>query len=70
MIIIIGSNMFSKFDYKAGKYDNMTMPSTQNSTLRKYYALKLALEAKKTHSKDLQQQLQMEISKKLKLDEF
>ena len=41
-----GEDMFSKFMFKAGKYDNMTV-SEANSTLVKYYSLKMALEGKK-----------------------
>jgi hypothetical protein len=41
-----GDDMFSKFVFKMGRYDNMTV-SNENATLVKYYALKMALEGKK-----------------------
>ena len=41
-----GDDMFSKFVFKMGRYDNMTV-SNENATFVKYYALKMALEAKK-----------------------
>ena len=37
--------MFSKFVFKTGAYDKMTV-SDGNATLVKYYALKIALEGK------------------------
>ena len=41
-----GSNMFSKKFFKAGVYDNMTLP-INNTHLVKYYCLNIALESKR-----------------------
>ena len=45
--------MFSKFQFKAGNYDKFEIPVNQNATAIKYYALKMALEGKRTELKDL-----------------
>lgn len=59
-----GDDMFSKFMFKAGRYDNLELPSNENSTLIKYYALKMALEGKRTNTKDLVMKAKKEIEKK------
>jgi hypothetical protein len=51
-----GHEMFSKFLFKLGKYDNMSV-SNENATLVKYYALKMALEGKRTSEEKLYLQL-------------
>ena len=51
-----GNEMFSKFLFKLGKYDNMSV-SNENATLVKYYALKMALEGKRTSEEKLYLQL-------------
>ena len=56
-------DMFSKFSFKAGKYDAMSVRDDQVS-ITKYYALKMALEAKRLTCKELSQQLTNDISKK------
>ena len=44
-----GDSMFSKFQFKAGKYDNLTSTiKSENTTLIKFYSLKMALEGKFT----------------------
>ena len=58
-----GGEMFSKFLFKEGKYDNMTMPS-ENLNQVKIYCLKMALESKRTQSADLHKLLQTEADKK------
>jgi hypothetical protein len=60
-----GDDMFSKFQFKAGNYDKLAYPNAVNATLIKYYALKMALEGKKTEPKDLVMQLKTEIDKKI-----
>ncbi len=52
-----GSKMFSKFEFKNGKYDGMVIDSSQ-ITKAKYYALKIALEAKTTSNANLVKMLQ------------
>ncbi len=59
-----GGEMFSKFDFKAGKYDNMTLPS-DNLNQVKVYCLKMALESKRTSGHDLYKLLESESDKKL-----
>ena len=44
--------MFSKFSFKSGKYDTMTVDESQSQTV-KYYALKMALEGKKLSCSEL-----------------
>ena len=46
-----GNIMFSKFEFKKGNYDDMKYDSTSNST--KYYALRIAMEARKYPSSEL-----------------
>lgn len=55
--------MFSKFEFKAGKYDNMTT-SVEDLNLVKYYSLKMALDGKKLSGNVLSTLLLMESSKK------
>ena len=59
-----GDDMFSKFQFKDGKYDGLELPSEENSTLIKYYALKMAIEGKKKDPTDLVLQLKKETDKK------
>ncbi len=47
-----GDDMFSKFVFKSGRYDNMSV-SNENATLVKYYALKMALDGKRTSEENL-----------------
>lgn len=58
-----GDGMFSKFQFKAGKYDSMDY-SKQNTEIAKFYALKMALEGKRTKNKDLYQLFVKETAKK------
>jgi len=58
-----GEDMFSKFMFKAGRYDNMTV-SESNSTLVKYYSLKMALEGKNFSESKLLYSLNEEGDKK------
>ena len=44
--------MFSKFRFKKGEYDKIK-PGKYNTKLARYYALKLALEAKYLSENDL-----------------
>ncbi len=57
-----GDSMFSKFDFKEGKYDNLLYDATSN--VAKFYALRIAIEAKKTHPASLVQMLAFETSQK------
>jgi hypothetical protein len=59
-----GDDMFSKFQFKAGRYDKMEIPSKESALMVKHYALKMALEAKKTEPKALYQLFADEASKK------
>jgi hypothetical protein len=47
-----GDEMFSKFEFKSGKYDEMN-PEENDVNLAKFYALKIALEAKKLNEYEL-----------------
>ena len=47
-----GDDVFSKFAFKLGQYDNMSV-SNENATLVKYYALKMALDGKRTSEENL-----------------
>lgn len=47
-----GGDMFSKFVFKQGKYDNMTV-SDESAEKVKFYALKMALEAKRMDESQL-----------------
>ena len=58
-----GDDMFSKFVFKMGRYDNMTV-SDGNATLVKYYALKMALEGKKLPESQLVTDLNSQASRK------
>lgn len=55
--------MFSKFQFKAGKYDNMSL-DVENPEITKFYSLKMALEGKKISSQDLHKLFQIEAEKK------
>ena len=46
-----GNSMFSKFDFKEGKYNNLKYNKTSNVV--KYYALRIAMDAKQSKSKQL-----------------
>ena len=59
-----GEEMFSKFMFKMGKYDNMTVP-TENLTQVKVYCLKMALESKRSNASDLFKMLTGESNRKL-----
>jgi hypothetical protein len=58
-----GDSMFSKFQFKLGAYDKMVYNSSQIH-LVKYYALKMALDAKRTSYKQLVKLLNNETNKK------
>lgn len=49
-----GDDLFSKFAYKMGKYDQMEVNDSDTSKV-KYYALKMALSAKRLKTEDLKQ---------------
>lgn len=59
-----GLDMFSKFEFKSGKYDNMTLP-VKDAHQIKSYCLKMALESKRAQLKDLVNQLKFETRKKV-----
>ena len=59
-----GDDMFSKFVFKAGRYDNMSV-SLGDSNKVKFYALKMALEGKKTPELNIVEQVLAEAQKKL-----
>ena len=59
-----GDDMFSKFEFKLGKYDSMNVDDNQARTV-KYYCLKLALEAKRTSYEDLKKLLDQQNLNKL-----
>jgi hypothetical protein len=51
-----GDNLFSKFYFRAGRYDNMTSDiNDDNQYLIKYYCLKMALEGKFNSPQQLNQ---------------
>ncbi len=58
-----GADVFSKFAFKMGKYDNMSIP-VENTLQIKNYCLKIALESKRTSCTDLVKLLRLEINKK------
>lgn len=47
-----GDDMFSKFQFKAGKYDNID-PYKEDTSIAKFYSLKMALEAKRSNATQL-----------------
>ncbi len=51
-----GDELFSKFAFKMGKYDNITVEERSMSVV-KYYCLKMALDAKRTSNDDLRKLL-------------
>ena len=51
-----GDNLFSKFAFKSGKYDNMSVTDDQ-ATQVKYYALKMALDGKRMNCTNLYKML-------------
>ena len=57
------AELFSKFAFKMGKYDNMTVQANQTSQI-KYYCLKLALEGKRSSNVVLFKELQTELVRK------
>ena len=59
-----GDNMFSKFQFKAGKYDHLDY-GQYDVTKAKYYALKMALEGKRATSSQLHDFLLKEIDSKI-----
>ena len=58
-----GDGLFSKFAFKAGKYDNMTV-NDEDLNMVKFYCLKMALEGKSTANGDLKLQLHRQIAAK------
>jgi hypothetical protein len=58
-----GDDLFSKFVFKVGRYDNMTV-SEEDAKKVKFYALKMAQEGKKTPEAELVNQLLVEGNKK------
>jgi hypothetical protein len=58
-----GGDLFSKFVFKEGKYDNMTV-SDENAKNVKYYALKMALEGKRLSESKQLADLKTQIDKK------
>jgi hypothetical protein len=58
-----GDDMFSKFRFKAGAYDNVSY-ADKDVRVAKFYALKMALEAKRTPAETLLKNLLAETSKK------
>ncbi len=60
-----GHNVFSKFAYRMGKYDQIEDVSEEDMKKVRYYALKMALDAKKIPSKELYELLKEEIFDKI-----
>jgi hypothetical protein len=58
-----GDDMFSKFQFKAGKYDNLD-PYKEDTNIAKYYSLKMALEGKRLNATKLNNLLNVESSRK------
>ena len=58
-----GGDMFSKFVFKEGKYDNMSVTDEQAKNV-KFYALKMALEGKRLGEEKLVADLQTQASTK------
>lgn len=58
-----GPDIFSKFAFKMGKYDNMSVPVKDTHQINNY-CLKMALESKRTELTELVKLLKIEISKK------
>ena len=58
-----GGDMFSKFVFKEGKYDNMNVSDEQAENV-KFYALKMALEGKRLTEATLVANLQIQAEKK------
>jgi hypothetical protein len=59
-----GDDMFSKFQFKAGKYNDMN-PDKENINISKYYSLKMALEGKRLPENKLVQLFLNESNKKI-----
>jgi hypothetical protein len=59
-----GADLFSKFAFKAGSYNNMTV-SEKDSENVKYYALKMALEGKQLNESQLVKDLDTQIALKI-----
>lgn len=58
-----GENLFSKFMFKTGKYDNMTIDEGK-SNLVSYFSLKMAMEGRDKNGTELQNMLSNSISNK------
>ena len=58
-----GVDMFSKFQFKAGKYDTMD-PYKEDTSIAKFYSLKMALEAKRFNATKLNNLFKLEALKK------
>ncbi len=58
-----GDELFSKFAFKMGKYDNMSIDKHDVKKI-KYYCLQMALEAKRTDNFELATQAKIKIMKK------
>ena len=58
-----GDNLFSKFAFKVGKYDNMKV-NDEDLKVVKFYCLKMALEGKNTSNGDLKLQLDTQVAAK------
>ncbi len=56
-----GDDLFSKFAFKMGKYDNMSTENLDVSKV-KYFCLKMALEAKRTTNEELKKQFDQVVS--------
>ena len=57
-------DLFSKFKFKAGGYDNITLP-VSDTHLVKYYCLSMALESKRLNLSELHQMLINVTAKKI-----
>ena len=62
-----GHDMFSKFDFKSGKYDNLTVAEKDEDKV-KYYCLKKALDSKRNNARKLRQMIDYQISLNTLLD--
>ncbi len=58
-----GDDIFSKFAFKSGKYDGLTVAEKDADKVR-YYCLKMALDSKRKNASELRQMIEYHISLK------
>jgi len=59
-----GDDLFSKFSYKVGKYDDMIVNDNDLGKV-KFYCLKMALDAKKKSNEELKKMFDEQIATKI-----